>query len=154
MKSHTSFPYITIKRLALYVVSIIAVQVGLYLLSIGSKDDKDVLNGLYLIVPILGVWICVTKYVLYNLWYVYKIRSTGVAYTANVLTGVRRGGIDPTSPFKTELKGYDVTYVPSTTGHIFKRLGILFAQLFVLVLSTTILLYILDVAGILDLLGA
>ena len=149
MKEYKNFPYITWRRLGLYAVCIIALEIAFYVYSLQSKNpsNSNVTNLTLLLIPLCGLWITLTKYLTYNLWYAHRIRHYGVAYKANVLSR-NKGSIDPTAPFATEVKQYNVTYIPQTSSHVLFRFILSILLLFWQVVALCALLLGLNYSGL------
>lgn len=149
MKDNRNFPYITLRRIGVYAICIVAVEVTFFMYSLYDKNSQnsDANSHTLLLIPLCGIWITFTKYLTYNLWYISRIRRTGVAYKANVLR-TNKGGIDPTAPFASEVKHYNVTYVPQTSLHLLFRFVLSLLLLFSQVLGLCVLLLGLYYSGL------
>lgn len=87
-----------------------------------TSADKEGAKNLLIALPMLISWFFATKYCLYNFWYIIHVRKTGKAHVYQSYAPVPFTRVDLTSPYNSELKGYDVTYETVTFTHNVKRL--------------------------------
>lgn len=131
LKPYQEFPYVNLRRIAFSTLTVIFVAVFTYFITQNS-NDADV-RKLAMILPIITVYYILARYLTFGLWYINKIRNTGIAYTD---LGRRNRAFDPTCMYGPELMKYNVTYDNYRSGKsILSRYGLFLVVNFGILLS-------------------